>query len=123
MLLYSCNQKGGNLMNYEEKIATFKQSDFWQQVKKDARIRASKNYNWKRFDDPNSHYVSGAKESTREALIEWALNDLFIEFDMEAKYSDVEAQMFPADKFKCFKELEQKVKANPDKYNDWKNGN
>lgn len=103
------------------KLDDFKRSEFWQKVVKDAQDRASTSYNWKRFDEPNSYYVSGAKESTRAVLVEHSLNDLFNVYDMGIDYISVEEDVDAAFELRVLKKLQDKIEADSTGYNTWKN--
>lgn len=107
-------------MSSEKKLNEFKQSDFWKQVVKDATARVSKSRAWTQFDDPNSYYDSGAKESTRSVLIEQSLNDLFDVYDMEIDFITAEDDVDFDFELRKLKKLQDKIKADSTKYNTWK---
>lgn len=111
-----------------EKIKEFKNSDFWQKVLRDATFRASKTENWKEFDDKSKYYVSGAKESTRSVLVEWALNDLATEFGMLTSYEpsvdyvEINEDFSVDEELRYLLELQKRIERAPKKYEAWKNG-
>lgn len=98
----------------------FKHSEFWQNILKDAKTKASKGKLWKSFDNPNDYHVPNAKESSRSVYIEWALDELFHKYNMKYDYLTAET-VSNDEELELLQELKQKIKDNPIKYNTWKN--
>lgn len=109
-------------MSDKEELELFMQSDFWQNVRKDAIDRASKSEEWKKFDDPEKFFVHGAKESSRALYVEHSLNDLMMcAFDLPVDYITVNYDLPEGEELEWLKELERRIKADPKKYQAWKN--
>jgi len=105
----------------KEELKLFMQSDFWQNVRKDAIDRASKSEEWKKFDDSEKFFVPGAKESSRALYVEHSLNDLMCAFDLPVDYITANYDLSEGEELNWLKELERKIKADPKRYQAWKN--
>lgn len=108
-------------MTDKEKLEQFFQSDFWQDVNKDAAFRASKREYWKEFDDPTKYFVAGAKESSRAVYVVWELDALMNAYSMDNNYDEIEHFSYK-DELAQLRELQRRVTGNPVKYQAWKNG-
>lgn len=114
-----------------KELDNFKNSDFWKEVLLDAKNRASRTDEWNRFDDPNSYYVPGAKESIRSVLIEEELNDLVKIYNMSTRDADyspavnyikIHDDFSEEEELAYLLELKKRIETNPKKYQSWKHG-
>ena len=108
-------------MTDKEKLEQFFQSDFWQGVKKDAVFRASKDKDWKEFDDPTKYFVDGSKESSRKVYVVWALDALMNAYSMDMNYDAVE-QLSYKEELEQLQKLQRRVNDDRNKYQAWKAG-
>ena len=105
----------------KEKLEQFFQSDFWQNVKNDAVYRASRDKDWKEFDDPTGYYIDGSKEGSRAVYVVWALDALMNAYSMDMNYDAIEHLSYK-EELEQLQELQKRVTGNPMKYQAWKDG-
>ena len=109
----------------EKRLNAIMQSKTWQDIRKDAKARASRKDAWKWYEKPenkgrftNSITVMSAKSS----LVDQELNVLFRVYNVNPDY--IESERIPSsDAIKLFQELCKKIQENPAKYDAWKNEN
>lgn len=127
MLLYSCRQERRikHMEDDEKRLNAIMQSKTWQDIRKDAKVRASRKDGWKWYEKPENkgHFANSITVmSAKSSLVDQELNVLFGVYNVNPDY--IESERIPSsDAIKLFQELFKKIQENPAKYDAWKNEN
>ncbi len=102
-------------MNRQEakiKLNELKTTDFWKDLLVSAKRVAATRSCWMSDENPDS--------PTNSTFVRWELNNLFERYQMDMDYDELEDQDYKYELGKI-KELEKRIKQNPNKLEAWKN--